>query len=198
MLYTPLPGTPLHEQMQEQGRMLTEEEIPIPEMHGQHRFNYRHPRIPPGMETEMLQRAFQHDYDENGPSLVRIIRTTLNGWKRYHRHPDLRVRKRFMEDGKQLFTTFPAIVWAAKQYGPGTDQANRHTQEVLQDLYRSLGLRARLIAELGGRYLLRTLRQEEKRLRDGWTYEPPTFYETNGLLFPSASYIQCAEPLPTE
>jgi hypothetical protein len=30
-----------------------------------------------------------------------------------------------------------------------------------------------------GRFILLKLKQEEKRLARGWTYEPPTFYEKN-------------------
>ena len=32
---------------------------------------------------------------------------------------------------------------------------------------------------LAGPYVLWKMRKEEKRLANGWTYEPPTFYERN-------------------
>ena len=36
-----------------------------------------------------------------------------------------------------------------------------------------------LAAPLVGRVFLWTLRREDRRLKAGWTYEPPTFYERN-------------------
>ena len=52
---------------------------------------------------------------------------------------------------------------------------------VLKDLYREFPVKARIAAPLVGRYLAFKLRREERRLHDGWTYEPPTFREANQL-----------------
>jgi hypothetical protein len=41
------------------------------------------------------------------------------------------------------------------------------------------GRKSRRAAPVLGRYLHRALESEEQRLQDGWTYEPPTFFETN-------------------
>ena len=40
MLYTPVPGTPLFQEVSEQGRML--EDVNLADIHGQDRFNFRH------------------------------------------------------------------------------------------------------------------------------------------------------------
>ena len=45
MLYTPIPGTPLHAQHQQEGKLLPEKEFPFADAHGQYRFNYRHPHF---------------------------------------------------------------------------------------------------------------------------------------------------------
>ena len=42
---------------------------------------------------ELVVRAFDRDFAVNGPSTVRIVRTTLAGWKRYKDHPDPRIRR---------------------------------------------------------------------------------------------------------
>ena len=47
------------------------------------------------MESEFLLRAFHRDFETNGPSLVRVARTLLLGWRRYKAHPDPRIRRRF-------------------------------------------------------------------------------------------------------
>ena len=51
--------------------------------------------------------------------------------------------------------------------------------ELYEDLCSEFGLKARLIGPLLGRYIHWTLGREAKRLKAGWTYEPPTFYERN-------------------
>ena len=116
MLYTPLPGTPLHAEFSAQGRMLDESECPLADTHGQFRFNYRHPHIPSGLESELIVRAFQRDFSVNGPSMVRILRTTLAGWKRYKNHPDPRIRRRFAWEVEGMATTYSAVVGAVKRY----------------------------------------------------------------------------------
>jgi hypothetical protein len=48
---------------------------------------------------------------------------------------------------------------------------------LLNDIYKALGLRARLTAPIVGRFLHFTLSREERRLADNWSYEPETFIE---------------------
>ena len=57
MLYTPNPGTPLHERHRRDGTLLPESEFPAADAHGQYRFNYRHPHIKNGREEEFLHRG---------------------------------------------------------------------------------------------------------------------------------------------
>ncbi|MFH1748476.1 MAG: cobalamin-dependent protein, partial [Planctomycetota bacterium] len=95
MLYTPSPGTPLHAELQTAGTLLDRSEISEADTHGQYRFNYRHPHIAPGQETEFLLRAFRRDFEVNGPSLMRLTRTMLQGWRRYKDHPERRIRRRY-------------------------------------------------------------------------------------------------------
>jgi len=179
MLYTPLPGTPLHADLSAQGRIKDESEYDISDMHGQYAFNYRHPHITDGRETDILTSAFRRDFEANGPSVARIARTTLAGWKRYQQHPDLRVRRRFAWEARELATTYVAAVAAAKRFHRRDRHLKRRMSAVLHDLCREFGIKSRLTAFFGGHYVMRKLRQEQQRLADGWTYEPPTFYEIN-------------------
>mgnify|MGYP003297161232 CR=1 FL=1 len=48
-------------------------------------------------------------------------------------------------------------------------------------------------APVVGRRLYKNLVQEEQRLSQGWTYEPPTFYETNFAGGPPGSV--CIDPI---
>ena len=82
MLYTPVPGTPLYRQMSDEGRLLPE--VDLADIHGQHKFNFRHSAISRDASKQLLDGAFRRDYESNGPSLFRMART--NGFRQ--RLPD--------------------------------------------------------------------------------------------------------------
>ena len=50
---------------------------------------------------------------------------------------------------------------------------------LLKDIYREFGWKTKIIAPLVGVWVHISLKMEEKRLANGWTYEPPSFYEKN-------------------
>ncbi|MDH4318243.1 MAG: cobalamin-dependent protein, partial [Desulfobulbaceae bacterium] len=87
MLYTANVGTPLYRELQAEGKLLPESEFPYADAHGQYRFNHRHPHIDERREEGYLASAFKRDFEHNGPSLYRLIRTMLTGWKRYQNGP---------------------------------------------------------------------------------------------------------------
>jgi len=179
MLYTPIPGTPLYQELDSQGRMKDESEYDPAEIHGQLIFNYRHPHIPAGTEGELMLRAFNRDFEVNGPSTVRIVRTTLAGWKRYKNHPDARIRRRIAWEARELATTFSAVLGAARRYYRKNPAMRAKMDAILADLHREFGWKSRLFSAVGAPYVLWSIRREERRLANGWTYEPPTFYEQN-------------------
>jgi hypothetical protein len=179
MLYTPLPGTPLYREHQAQGTLLSEEECEAADTHGQLRFNFIHPSIRDGQETEFLLRAFQRDFDVNGPSVVRIARTLLRGWQRHKHHPEKRVRDRFARECAGLATVYGGAVWAAEKHLRHNATLGGRLRELRSELAREFGWRSRASAALLGPVLLAALSLEERRLRRGWTYEPGTFFEVN-------------------
>jgi radical SAM superfamily enzyme YgiQ (UPF0313 family) len=178
-LYMPLVGTPLHAEFSARGLMLDERECPHHDTHGQCRFNYRHPHIRDGKETEYLLQAFQRDFDHNGPSMVRIVRTMLNGWLRYKRHPDERIRRRWQREVECFAPLYAAGVAAAKSYYRKNPALRAKISVLLDDLVREFGRKSRLYRVFGGRYVRQKIREEEQRLAEGWTYEPPMFYDAN-------------------
>jgi hypothetical protein len=177
MLYTPIPGTPLWNDLKAQGRLTDPAAIDAPDSHGQLHFTHRHAQLPPGSETMYLLRAFTRDFQTNGPSVVRVTRTLLAGWKRYQNHPDARVRARFTAEAAPLRTTYAAGVWAARKWFAGEPELAQRIDDVLQDLYQTFGFKTRIAAAVGGRFVYQQLIKEKARLDAGWTYEPPTFYE---------------------
>jgi len=179
MLYTPVPGTPLYKEFEAKGLIKAPDEYLDCDIHGQSIFNYRHPHIRDGQETEFIERAFVRDFEVNGPSVVRVFRTTLAGWKRYKNHPNARIRRRFAWEAKDLATKYSAATAAAKLYYRDNPTIHAQLASLLGDLNREFGWKSRLMSLFGGRYLLRQIHREEKRLAAGWTYEPPTCYERN-------------------
>src|ERR1700690_3982513 len=113
MLYTPVPGTPLFQEMSAQGRML--DGINVADIHGQHKFNFRHAAISRDDSKRFLDWAFQRDFERNGPSLARMCETMLQGWQRYKDHPDPRVRERFEREMKKLRSAYNAALWAMEK-----------------------------------------------------------------------------------
>ena len=179
MLYTANHGTPLHAQLKRNGALLPPEEIKVSDSHGQFRFNHRHPHIPAGDEERLLIKAFEQDFKINGPSLLRLIRTILKGWQRYRSHPDKRIRSRYQNEVKPLRTMYAGAVWAMKKWYRDDQVLSRQLNELLQDIYTTLGWQPRLVAPVMGRYAYRAMKKEEKRLAGGWTIEPRTFLEHN-------------------
>lgn len=187
MLYTPVPGTPLWKSHRDGGTLLDESECPTADIHGQSRFNYRHPHIQDGQEGEMVLRAFRRDFEENGPSLVRMLGTLLKGHLRHQTHPDPRVRDRFRWETRDLRRTYAGIVWAAERWARNNPSVRQKVKVVRRDLQAAFGWRTVLWGTLVGPVLRATVWLEERRLRRGWTYEPPTIYETNESVIDASS-----------
>lgn len=188
MLYTPISGTALYAEHLAKGTLLDHAEYEEGDIHGQFMFNYRHPHIPKGQEGAWLLKAFTRDFEVNGPSVLRIARTLLQGWQRYRRHPDLRIRRRFAWEARELVVTYPATLWAARQWFWTRHPALAQTLwALLDEIQTDVGWRARVAAELGGRVVFKKLCREAERLAAGWTYEPPTFYEANAPMLAALS-----------
>jgi len=176
MLYTPVPGTPLYQEMAEQGRLLPD--VDFADVHGQFKFNFRHAAISREDSKRFLDWAFWRDFERNGPSLYRMCQTILLGWRRYKDYPDPRVRERFAREVKKLRSAYNAALWVMEKE---FEKVNRSVSEKIHKLRREVEKESPVIARLTaaslGPILLWSTRREEKRLAKGRTYEPPTFLE---------------------
>ena len=197
MLYTPIPGTPLHAELADKGLMKDESKYELCDIHGQSILNYNHPFLSDLQTAEYMLRAFDRDFIVNGPSTVRIARTTLAGYRKYKNHPDKRVRKRFLWEASRLATNFSALVGATELYYRSNPAMHAKMSALLRELYDEFGLKSKMASVIGGRWLLRQIKKEEKRLAEGFSYEPPTFYERNEAAAgrPEVSLCRFAEPL---
>jgi len=176
MLYTPVPGTPLYQEMAEQGRLLPN--VEYADIHGQYKFNFQHGAISRDDSKRFLDWAFWRDFERNGPSLYRLCQTMLQGWQRYKDYPDPRVRERFQRQVKKIIGAYNAALWAMER---DFRKVNRSVSEKIHKLRREVEKEfpvvARLTAASLGPVLLWSTRRETRRLASGKTYEPPMFIE---------------------
>ncbi len=127
-----------------------------------------------------MVRAFDRDFERNGPSTIRIVAgTTLAGWKRYKNHPDPRIRRRYAWGSPRTAHDLSAVVGGAKLYYRGNPEMHAKTCR-----RRSTSCTASSAGSRGStrRWASTTSLEDPpraKRLAAGWTYEPPTFYEKN-------------------
>ncbi len=172
MLYTPVPGTPLYREMEEQGSLLA---VDLADIHGQNAFNFRHPAISREQSTKFLDAAFRWDFERNGPSLFRVCRTTFQGWKRYKDHPDLRVRERIRRETRMLRHAYAAVLWAMEHR---LKRANRSValqiRALRHEIEQEFGFIAAAASRIFGPVLWWTSLREDRRLARGQRYEPAT------------------------
>jgi hypothetical protein len=176
MLYTPVPGTPLYQEMADQGRLLTD--VDPADSHGQFKFNFRHAAISREESKSFLDWAFRRDFERNGPSLYRMCQTMLQGWQRYKDYPDPRVRERFAREVKKLSSAYNAALWVMeREFRKVNRGVSERIHQLRREVEKEFPVVARLTAASLGPFLLWSTRREEKRLASGRTYEPPTFVE---------------------
>jgi len=181
MLYTPIPGTALHAEHTANNTILdwTSGDYDEADIHGQLRFNYKHPHIKNGQEGKYLVDAFDRDFYVNGPSVLRIARTTLEGWKRYKNHPNKRIQARFAYEAHELPVKYAGSLWAAQRWFKDNPKLVERIKNVLEDIKQEFGWKANLAAPIAGRVILHKIKKEDRFLTNGGVYEPPTFYEMN-------------------
>ena len=126
----------------------------------------------------LVHEAFWRDFEVNGPSLYRISRTLLSGWKRYKDWPDARVRDRFASEMHRLNGIYSSALWAMERQFRNVDaKVSEQIRGVRKEFNRESGMVSRMMPAVLGPLLLWTTRREEKRLARGKTYEPPTILE---------------------
>ena len=176
MLYTPMPGTPLHSQTAAEGRLL--DDVELADTHGQYKFNFRHPHISRDQSKTLLDRAFTQDFLSNGPSLYRLTRTMFERWKLYSRDVDPRIRARMAEERKQMIGGYGAALWAMEHYLRGSQHAvSDRIRELRLQMERELGGMSRVLNNTLGPLLLWSARRDGRRYPAGRALEPRTFLD---------------------
>jgi radical SAM superfamily enzyme YgiQ (UPF0313 family) len=176
MLYTPVPGTPLHREMLAQGRML--EDVDLADIHGQYKFTFRHEAISRDDSKRWLDAAFERDYEINGPSLYRMMRTMLAGWRRYHGDPDARVRARVAGDAAKLRGGYGAALYAMERYLRDSNRAvSDRIRDLREQIEREFGAFTVAIDRVAGTALCWSARRDAAKYPLGRPLEPRTFVD---------------------
>jgi radical SAM superfamily enzyme YgiQ (UPF0313 family) len=144
MLYTPVPGTPLYQQLAKEDRLLRD--VDYADVHGQFKFNFKHAAISRDESKRFLDWAFRRDFEANGPSLYRVSRTLLAGWKRYKDCSDARVRERFAREMHRLSGIYGSALWAMEREFKKIDHEVSENIRALQYEFKSeSGLLSRMM-----------------------------------------------------
>ncbi len=176
MLYTPVPGTPLYQEMEEQGRLL--DNVDLADIHGQDHFNFEHAAIPREQSKSLLDWAFRLDYERNGPSLYRLAQTMMTGWRRYGNDPDPRVRARLTKEGRTLRSGYGAALWAMEKYLRVSNRdVSQRIRKLRLEIERELGAFSRWVDHAAGPVLLWSARRDARKYPRGRRLEPMTFLE---------------------
>ena len=115
MQLSPLPQTELYLEYKEQGRLL--EDIPYEEWHGQHRIWFKHPEFSLEDSERIIREAFEKDFLELGPSILRVFRTKLNGYKNLKNSSNARFRLRADYLAQVCQRSYP-MLWALSRMAP--------------------------------------------------------------------------------
>ena len=175
MLYTPVPGTPLYKEMEGEGRLI---DVNLADIHGQDRFNFEHAAMPRDSSKRWLDWAFRRDYEKNGPSIYRLAKTMMEGWKRYHDDPDPRIRQRYKRNGQDLRRSYGAALFAMEKYLRVTNaEVSQKIHALRKDMEQELGALSRWINRAAGPVLLWTSRRDARKHPRGKHIEPMTFIE---------------------
>jgi radical SAM superfamily enzyme YgiQ (UPF0313 family) len=176
MLYTPMPGTPLYREVHARGELL--DDVNVADIHGQYKFNFRHAAISRDQSKVFLDWAFRRDFDQNGPSLYRLMQNMMTAWRRYRDDHDPRVRARVRGEAQRLSTGYGAALWAMEKYLKSSNRAVSDRVRALRlDIEREIGGWSPLIHRVAGPVLHWAARREARKTPKGRALEPRTFVE---------------------
>jgi len=94
---SPVPGTPLWERLSKEGRII--DSIPWEDRHAFKQPWFTHPEFTLAEAEAVQRRAYEKDFRKLGPSLARLIHTTVRGWVNFKQtdSPPLLARAREIE-----------------------------------------------------------------------------------------------------
>ncbi|MBN2724296.1 MAG: radical SAM protein [Deltaproteobacteria bacterium] len=96
----PMPDTELYKEYKKKN--ILSQNVPFEEMHGQDKIWFDHPDFTREESAKWLKAAFQRDYEINGASFLRYVRTALRGYEWGVNNSDRKIRKRAENEKKSI------------------------------------------------------------------------------------------------
>jgi len=131
----PMPQTALYLSYKEKGMLL--DDVPYEEQHGQDQIWFKHPHFTREQSEEFLLEAFRRDYRVNGPSILRMADTALQGYRTTCGTEDLFLQLRNRTRKAQALRLYP-LMGALVRFAP-TSQARAHARVIRDEYYRVFG-----------------------------------------------------------
>ncbi len=102
----PIPGTKLYADYHAQKRII--DTIPYESQHGQGKIWFRHDHFSRDESDDFLRLAFEIDYNRNGASILRAMKTAFSGYVycKHHQDPRIRARLPFFEKRLKVMRYF--------------------------------------------------------------------------------------------
>jgi radical SAM superfamily enzyme YgiQ (UPF0313 family) len=161
MLYIAMPGTPLWKQMKAEQRL--KENFPWADIHGQHVQNWHHSFLTDAVISEKIDHAFKRDFEVLGPSILRMIQTQYDGYRNTADwdHELVQMRR---EMTRKKFPFYAMLLEGMRRDLKRIGNATHEQAGVLRDcLVKESGWKAKLAAVVGGPYVARRLKAEQRR-----------------------------------
>ena len=167
----PIPGTSLYADYDRKGILC--EEVPYEDQHGQDMIWFRHPHFSRVESRDFLRRAFQKDYEINGASMFRAMRTALWGYQYTRQHANPHIRRRaatFLSLLKQMrHFTLAARIFAANRK---TSQLAKEAAREFHQLFGRFDPLALAAVALAGKAKIQHWTRTDTR-QPGTLYLPP-------------------------
>jgi radical SAM superfamily enzyme YgiQ (UPF0313 family) len=96
----PMPGTALYDDYEKQGKLIPN--LPYESKHGQGKIWFNHDHFTREESKDILKLAFETDYNQNGASLLRAMKTVFSGYLYCTNHSSSRIKARAGYFAKQL------------------------------------------------------------------------------------------------
>jgi len=128
----PIPGTKLYKDYEQEGKLI--KDLPYESQHGQGRIWFQHDHFTRDESKDLLRLAFEIDYNRNGASLLRAIKTSFQGYLYCRTHSSDRIQARSGYYKNKLKTI--RYLLAASTIFVQNRQSETLLREI-KDLYRS-------------------------------------------------------------
>ena len=176
MLYTPMPGTPLHREVAAEGRMLTDVDWPTSTASSSSTSSTRRSRATSRRRCSTARSGATSS--ANGPSLYRLMASMMTSWRRYRDDADARVRERVRGEAKRLASGYGAALWAMEKYFKDSNRVMSQRVRALRlEIEREIGGWSPWIHRIAGPFLAWSAKRDARRAPRGKVMEPQTFVD---------------------